>query len=404
LFSRLFGVIAVLLTIMLGSRLYGGAVGWFAGLILVTNSTFVQFTATLRMESLLCCGILLALIACTGERPVLRPALFYGGVGIGLLAKGPAGLLPAALAPVLALCLRKPRTGLGWWIGASPIVLLPGAWFAYMLYLHGAAPVSDLAADTLRGVDRNLTDHLLSAFHTYVESPFRRYWPWLPFMLGGMWWAASDLFRSGRSRRRRARAALLLAWIGIVTGVGAWKPDHDIRYLYPALPAFAMLGAWALVRCFGRRVPHWALVTVLLSIVCTWPVALKPDLVFSDVRPAIARMRVFVDANSPAGEPLAVLGTQITGMSGPRRQSEHRDWIHFYLGRQARLYSVRALELERSRNRSFLRSKLEREPFLFVAKMPGREQLAADLGLKIIASTPTMLLAVRPEHYPRPGE
>src|ERR1044071_402365 len=57
LFSRVFGMGCIILTGLLGSRLFGKNTGWFAALALATCYTFVRNTATLRMDSALTFGV-----------------------------------------------------------------------------------------------------------------------------------------------------------------------------------------------------------------------------------------------------------------------------------------------------------------------------------------------------------
>lgn len=394
-FSRLFGVGAVVLTVLLGRRLYGAAAGWYAGVVLLTTSTFLQFSATLRMESLLSCGILLALLGHLHGPHGARPSLYFSGVSLGVLAKGPAGLLPLVISPVHAALSVRRSGELRAWLRASSILLVPAAWYGLMLVLNGSAPLRDLAADTLRGGEPGVLEHLGSAVETYAITPARRYWPWLPLMFAGLYWALVDAFGKRVRPRRRARAGLLLAWVGVVVLVSAWKPDHDIRYLYPALPALALLSGWALSRLLGRRIAVWMLALVALAGLGAWTCVVKPSLLFTDTRPALAAMRGYVADNTQPDQLLPVLGTQITDLSGPRRQSEHRDWLHFYLGRQARLYSIRALEFERRRGKAYRRRQIRAEPFLFIGKMPRREAIARDLGFQTLAATPAMLLGLR---------
>jgi 4-amino-4-deoxy-L-arabinose transferase-like glycosyltransferase len=380
--SRLFGLATLALTVHLGRRLYGASAGWFAGLVLVTNSTFLQFTNTVRMESLVTTGVLLALIGYLqgGRR---GPLAFFSGVTIGLLAKGPAGLLPLALAPVHAwLTGRRPGPALAWF-RASLVLVAPAVWFGYMFHLHGATPITDLAADALRGGHEGVAPQLQSAVSVYVESPLRRYWPWLPFMVAGVVYAAREC-RPGVAARRRRRSLLLLVWIAMVIVAAAVKPDHDIRYLYPALPAIAVLAGWVLARIFRARVPGFALAATAAGGLFAFACMLEPDWLFDDARPAIAQIRAAVEVHTSPGAPIPVVGTQITDARAPRRQNDHRDWVHFYLGRPVTLHYWESVDAQ----------ALAREPLVLIAEMPDWRALAGKLGLRAVVSTEEILLAV----------
>lgn len=54
--SRLAAVLAIAFAYLLCRRLLGSTAAWIAALILLTNSTFIQFSTTLRMDSMLLAG------------------------------------------------------------------------------------------------------------------------------------------------------------------------------------------------------------------------------------------------------------------------------------------------------------------------------------------------------------
>ncbi len=384
LFSRLFGIVAIVLSMLIARRLFGATTAWFTALVLVTNSTFYQFTATLRMESLLLTGILLTVLGAFARGPGRGGLAFYGGLALGILAKGPAGLAALVFLPAYAAVMGQPLHTL---VPRSRYVLLlaiPLAWFSYLAAQHGLAPLSHLAADTMRGSGGGIGEHLASAANSYLEKPLRRYWPWLPFMAFGLYMAGRQLSDGKVPRRQRARCALLVSWIAAVVIFAVLKPDHDVRYLYPALPALAMLGAWALVRLIGVRIPAWASASALGAACIGMVVMLNPGMMLKDARPALQQMREFVDTRLAADTPVTIVGTQITADAGPRRQSEHRDWAHFYLGREANLVWDATAD----------RDALAGEPLVLIAQLPGRESLATALHLRTITHTEEMLLAV----------
>ena len=383
-FSRLFGIAVIVLSMLIARRLFGATTAWFTALVLATNSTFYQFTTMLRMESLLLTGILLTVLGALGRGPGRGGLAFYGGLALGIFAKGPAGLAPLLFLPAYAYALGRR------WYGVIPrsyyvwLLVIPAIWFAYLAVAHGTAPISHLAADTMRGSSSGLLDHIASAVNSYVEKPLRRYWPWLPFMIGGIYLATRQVIAPRTRRRQKARSILLLSWIAAIVLFAALKPDHDVRYLYPALPPLAMAAAWCLVRLLGVRVPAWATASVIGIACLSIVVMLNPSLALSDPRPQLQQMRTLIDARLRSGDPVTIVGTQITADAGPRRQSEHRDWAHFYLGRDATL--VRDSEADPE--------SLGIQPLVFVARLPGQKSLAGDLGLRTVARTDEMLLTI----------
>lgn len=103
LFSRLFGMGCIVLTVWLGRYFFDDNTGWLAGIALMTCHTFLRNATTLRMDSALTFGVLLAMVGYFRGEKSWGPSLFYGGIAVGVLAKSLAGFLPLFLAPFHAL-------------------------------------------------------------------------------------------------------------------------------------------------------------------------------------------------------------------------------------------------------------------------------------------------------------
>ena len=264
LVSRLFGIGCVILTGFLGSHLYGKNTGWFAALALATCYTFVRNTATLRMDSALTFGILLAMLGYFRGRKVWGPLLFYGGIAISVLAKSLPGLLPLFLAPWHALLdgnldlpwKRRGRRWLYW----SPLLLLPVLWWGYLVTQYGTVVFASYIAD-LMSVDAGQSSgihHVYRFFEVYFYDFARKYLPWIIFTMIGLKIVFRSALNSHEEKSARANAGLLLGWIIAVLIVGGLKPSQYQRYLLPALPAIAVVTSIAVVRRLKNRMPIWA--------------------------------------------------------------------------------------------------------------------------------------------------
>jgi len=384
LFARLSGVAVVLATWALGRRLFGPAAGWFAALVLVTNSTFHQFSTALRMDALMSAGLLLALLGYLHGARRWGPWALFGGVAIGVLAKGPQAFAVLALIGLHALAAgTRPVPVRRWGAGAS-LLLAPLAWYAWLYGMHGARVWSELAADAARGAPASAAAQLVSAWSEYGVKPLRRFWPWLPFMLLALAGGVRRLCDRAAPRSVRADVLLLLAWIGIVFAASALKPDHDVRYLYPALPAIAVLTGWLLARLCAGRVPAWVVLLVLAGAAAAMGAAAVPGLLFQDTRPAIAATRAHLDAVLAPGQAVRVVGFHENNPPGPRRQSTHVDWVHYYLGRPARVVAPEKADA----------AMLAAEPLVLVARYGDREAVLADLKLELLVEGQEMVLAV----------
>lgn len=330
LLPRLAAVACVGLTWLVVRQAAGPRAGFIAGLVLLTNSTFIQFSTTLRMDSALLCGLLMVLAGWLSRPAGWAAPLFFGGMTLGLLAKGPLVLFGLPLCALWSLLAAQPRaSALDWrW----SVLLLPAlAWFGFVFSEHGLQQVRDLSADLYRPDPDSSLSFWAGYYAEYIRRPAIRFWPWLPFMLLGLALAC----RGGRHTAPARRTALrwFACWALIVFAMCALKPDRDIRYLYVALPALAGLAAvpvagWLSERGFRRAVMATVALTVAAGIAALLGVGTR------DTRPEVDAMRAALAAAGPslAGRAPVVIGDYPLRPGLPRRQLSQRDWIHFYLG------------------------------------------------------------------------
>jgi len=325
--SRLAGVGCVVLTYLVMRRWWSHGVAWLAGFVLLTNSTFVQFTATLRMDSLLMLGFLVSIAGWAyRDNRWGAPALF-GGVTIAVLSKGPLGFAAIPLILLHAVLLKRSPVAAARWRWAAlllPIVI----WYGALASLHGAEPFNQLGADTLRATATPDLHRWESATMEYVVKPLRRYWPWLPFIVFGFVISVWRIVDSGRPVPERLTALWTVTWaVAVIAGAVA-KPDHDIRYFYPALPVFGLFAGLAMMSLCRERFAGWVPPGLLgILIVAIIGRALTGSGTH-DTRAQIAAIGVAIEGR-PAT--LAIGGFPVPPEQ-PRRQNTHRDWVHFYTG------------------------------------------------------------------------
>lgn len=345
-FPRLAAVACVALCAALVSRLAGQRAGLLAGLVLLTNSTFIQFSTTLRMDSTLLCGLLLVIWGWFALPSARGSAALFAGVTIGLLSKGPLVLVALPLCALGSWLMRERHSP--WHLPALDwrfvVLLAPAvAWYAWIFTHHGTQQLSDLGQDLYRPDPNTTASPWQTYVQEYVRRPFERYWPWLPFMLAGLalgWW---------RSARLQTPQRLALRWFGLwvlaVFAMCALKPDRDIRYLYIALPALSGLAAIPLAAWLGDRGDTWLRRALgLLALVV--PIAAASGIGTRDTRPTLAAMASGLGAarTALAGRPPVVIGDYPLRPGQPRRQLSQRDWIHFYLGVVPRIVPWTAVE------------------------------------------------------------
>ena len=330
LLPRLAAVACVALTWLIVRRLANPRAGFFAGLVLLTNGTFIQFSTTLRMDSALLCGLLMVLAGWLSRPAAWAAPLFFGGMTVGLLAKGPLVLFALPLCGLWSLLEKQPRAlALDWRWSA---LLLPAlAWFGFVFWEHGAQQLRDLSADLYRPDPNSSLSFWAGYYAEYIRRPALRFWPWLPFMLLGLALAGVGSRRIDPAGLRALR--WFAAWTLLVFAMCALKPDRDIRYLYIALPALAGLAAVPIAGWLGERGFRLAvLATGVLAVAVA--VAAVLGVGTRDTRPQVDAMRAALAAAGPSlgGRAPVVIGDYPLRPGMPRRQLSQRDWIHFYLG------------------------------------------------------------------------
>ena len=351
--SRLAAVLAIAFAYLLFRRLLGSAAAWIAALVLLTNSTFIQFSTTLRMDSMLLAGMLCAIAGAVHLDRRWGAALMFGGIAVGVLAKGPLGLLPLVLIPPYFWLCQPGRPPIRWrW----SLLLLPAlAWYAFLAFEHGGRPFTELGADAVRASAAAHSSLASSAIDNYLLLPLRRYWPWLPFLLAGLGWAAVAVVRADIKAAPQAR--WLLCWIVIVVVPATLKPDHDIRYLYPALPALAALAALAAVviaHLLQECLPAW-LPAAATAVIVSLALAVSTfGREVTDHRVQIRGMAAYIEAADVANDALLAVGAYPYDRAAPRRQNTHRDWVHFYLGRWPDNHLWVGLDAAGARSREFV--------------------------------------------------
>jgi 4-amino-4-deoxy-L-arabinose transferase-like glycosyltransferase len=250
----LLGVIDVLLLYVLCRQtLPGWQPAFLAALVYLTTPEVVHWGRGVHLETLVTLWVLLGLLA--AHRSVRHPSavLLLAAAAIGgWLAKGPQGLFPLLVAPILwrDAGVVGARLRSGWTLAAVVIAAgAVGAWIAGRWSETGfvATYFGEQIGHVLfvRGwFDRGPL--------WYVGKLLRTYWPWLPVALAGgvMLW---------RRRRTDVGARLWLAYLAVVMLVITAATVKKGRYLFQVYPALAALAGVALAAVAARvpRLPGW---------------------------------------------------------------------------------------------------------------------------------------------------
>ena len=249
--SLLASVCSVLLTASIGAALFGAEAGMLASALLAAS---VLVTAESRLATIDSCllGMVLlvewALLRVLRDRaggiaaPRWAAALYWAGLGAGLMLKGPVILIPGLGTPIaLALVERDARwfrrLRPAWGVPLMLAIVLPWC-VAIGLVSHGAFFSRAVGTNFLGKISSGQQAHgLPPGYHLAVFAI--AFWP-------GSFFAASAL-PFVWTRRRLPEVRFLLCWIvphWVIFELIATKLPH---YVLPAYPAIAILTAAALV-------------------------------------------------------------------------------------------------------------------------------------------------------------
>lgn len=260
----LYSIGALLLAVRLARRLWPDEpeLATLAGWLLAGTTVWALFSTLLMFDVVLA---FCAVLSWTGVVEAWRGRSLVGwtiaglGIGLGVLAKGPAILfstLPvAALAPVWAR--GHPRSWVTWYFGVAGAVLL-GAGIGLAWALPAAAAGGQEYGDRLlfhqtAGRVAESFSHARPWWFYLVAAPLIT----LPWILSpGLWGAARRAVRASRTVSGAAPAAIgerfALVALGGAVLLFSLVSGKQPQYLVPVLPAFALLAAAAFVRA-GRR-------------------------------------------------------------------------------------------------------------------------------------------------------
>jgi 4-amino-4-deoxy-L-arabinose transferase-like glycosyltransferase len=278
--------------------------GWlsvFSMLVLMSTQYFMKYATHAMTDVPFAFFIVLAAVACLRglQRPnyLLLCGLF---LGLAMLTRSVMALLPAAALFTHALVvkgrglLRSPHAV----FGAALAVGIPAIWYVSQYYLHGGVFVGK-HVEFVAGKISSSPVTLRARFEGLTEYPAllsRSYWPWLPFLLVGLWKQTRRFF-SGDSVA--AFLVLFVLWIAAPLSLAQVR---ILRYLIPVIPVFSILAAFPLNEWLTpRRKPQ-----VLLGVYCLvlaflivttffFPTALLRATDMKELAPV-------AEANTPAGE------------------------------------------------------------------------------------------------------
>ncbi|MBP2228685.1 4-amino-4-deoxy-L-arabinose transferase-like glycosyltransferase [Azospirillum agricola] len=298
--SFLGAILAVLASAWTGARLFGGAAGFLAGLMMASCVVLGVEARMAKTDAVLLATVVLGQAALAHlyltrdrEAPAGRaawtaPLVFWIAAGVGILVKGPIVLLVSGTT-ALALALWDRRAG---WLkrlkplpGLAIVAAIAAPWLiAIAIKTKGAFFAESVGHDMMGKVAGGQEGKGLPPGY-YLGSFWVTFAPWSFLALLAVPWAWA--------RRRIDAVRFCVAWIVPSWLVFEAVPTKLLHYTLPVFPAIAALAAAALLENFGRTQerPRRLLTAVAVALGClgfgalTLAVALIPYLVDRRIDP-----------------------------------------------------------------------------------------------------------------------
>jgi 4-amino-4-deoxy-L-arabinose transferase-like glycosyltransferase len=191
--------------------------------------------------------------------------------GLALLTRSVIGFLAIAII-VLHLVVTKRRKVLWspWFISGLALALaIPSIWYISQYRLHGAASFAAHFRFVMDKIHAESGSARWLSIFNYPEALLKYYWPWLPFLIAGLWMEVRAWIK-----QKDEAASLLIVWVLLVLLPFSLVQTRYPRYIMPVFPAFSILAAISLDRLIpvSRRRTFFALACAsgVLAIILTF--------------------------------------------------------------------------------------------------------------------------------------
>jgi 4-amino-4-deoxy-L-arabinose transferase-like glycosyltransferase len=250
--SALFGTLTVLLTFLLGKRLYSSRTGFFSGLILATSLHFAYLSNRANIDVTLTFFTTASFLCFffwyqEGQEEEIhhRRAIrnffifgFYVSMALATLAKGPIGLVFPLLASFIYLLIQKDYREM------KRMKLLPGISLFLAIVLAWYLPAVSLGGRSY--LEENLFKHTTEAYSTGWTHPSPFYYYLYSFPMSFMPWTffLPTAIICGCSKRmigKRKEFLFLSVWCIVIFTFFSLSKSKRALYLLPLYPAASLM-------------------------------------------------------------------------------------------------------------------------------------------------------------------
>jgi 4-amino-4-deoxy-L-arabinose transferase-like glycosyltransferase len=249
--SALFGTLTVVLTFILGKRLYGLRTGFLSGIILATSLEFAYLSTRANIDATLVFFTTASLICFfqwhryrNGERDqqgtIKRLSIygFYVGMALATLTKGPVGFLLPLLVSLVYLAIQRD------WKGMKEMRLLSGMLLFLVIVLSWYLPAvlkggRPYLNETLfhQTIDRYSKgwSHVKPFYYYLYNFPFE-FMPWFLFLPAAMAYGFSK-----ELVEKRKESLFFLIWFAVIFLFFSLSKGKRGLYMLPVYPAASLM-------------------------------------------------------------------------------------------------------------------------------------------------------------------
>lgn len=261
--SVLGGMASVLLTFLIGARLFDRRTGLMGGLLLGGTMLMVGQSHIAQTDAVLLATILAGMYGLTlaglgpqkGEPSEMGPApglFFWGGLGLSILTKGPIGPAVLGFAAIAWGILRKD----GSWFrrlkplwGVPLLILIVAPWPLALWHSGAFSFIANAAQEDLLPKLMGGQESHGAPPGTYLVSLFAASWPMSLILIPGL--------VTAWHYRREPAVQFLICWALPTWIMFEAVPTKLPHYVLPAYPALALLGGFFAVNGLPPRLPGW---------------------------------------------------------------------------------------------------------------------------------------------------
>lgn len=246
--AALLGTGCVLLTYLAGRRLFSARAAFLGSVILASSTLFIIMSRVVVHDIALAFFVTLALfLFLLGyQTPRRRQAFFllgYGAIGVGVIAKGPIGLLIPVMIVGLFLIARRDlrfvkEMRIGW--GVLIVLAVSSPWYILMAVRNPDYLGYFIWKQNFGNFFSSVESRHPEPFYFYLPVIFGGFLPWSFFLPAALF---------GGLRRRLGQNApqrcFLLIWVAAVFLFFSIAKSKLPTYVLPLFPAAALLtGEW----------------------------------------------------------------------------------------------------------------------------------------------------------------